>query len=199
MDFIERRRAMPRRELHAVFVQRFKRDDVSLNNFKGLCKRKGWLTGRTGHFKKGRVPDNKGKKTPFNPNRARTQFKKGQLPHNTKYAGHERVSKNGYIEMNVEETNPYTGFHRRYVQKHRWLWERENGPVPDGMVLKCLDGNKLNTDSSNWRAIPREMLPRLNNRWGRDYDHASSELKPTIMVVAELEHTAARRRKQPDD
>lgn len=188
LAFVEARRTMLRRELHALFVETFGRDDVSFKNFNALCKRKGWLTGRNGRFPKGNVPFNKGKTIPFHPNSARTRFKKGQLPHNTKYLGHERVSKDGYVEISVDETNPHTGFERRYVLKHRWLWEKANGPVPAGMALKCLDGDRQNTDPANWKLIPRAMLPRLGGRYGRRYDAAPAELKPTIMAVAELEH-----------
>ena len=196
LDFIEAHRTRPRRRLHEMFVEKFGRTDVSLVNIKALCTRKGWMTGRTGRFEKGAVPANKGKSMPYNSNSARTQFKIGHLPHNTKYAGHERLSKNGYVEISIEQTNPHTGFHRRYVLKHRWLWERENGPVPDGMALKCLDGNKQNTDPSNWKPVPRAMLPRLNGIYGRGYDDAPAEIKPSIMAVTELEHRARRPRDQ---
>ena len=80
-----------------------------------------------------------------------------------------------------------TGFERRYVLKYRWLWEQKHGPLPEGMCLKC-KGDPLNTDPSNWEVVPRGLLPRLNNRWGRGYDSAPDELKPTIMAVAKLEH-----------
>lgn len=178
---------MSRRWIHSAFVSVFRRR-VTLDNIKSLCWRKGWKTGRDGCFPKGHIPDNKGKKRPFNASSARTQFKRGQLPHNTKYAGHERVSKDGYVEISVNETNPHTGYARRYVLKHRWLWEQANGPVPKGRCLKSLDGNKANTDPSNWELVPRGLLPRLNGRFGRGYDDASAELKPTIMAVAKLEH-----------
>ena len=190
---------MARRELHAAFVAEFGRNDVSLNNLKALCKRKGWLTGRTGQFQPGQEPANKGKSMPYNPNSARTQFKKGQLPHNTKFAGHERVSKDGYVEISVNETNPHTGYERRYVLKHRWLWEQVNGPVPEGMALKCLDGNKQNTDLSNWKLVPRAILPRLNGIYGRGYDKAPEDLKPTIMAATELEYQVGQRRKARDE
>ncbi len=198
LQFIEARKSMPRRELHAEFVRVFNRSDVSLIALKSLCKRKGWLTGRTGYFPKGHVPDNKGKSMPYNPNSARTQFKKGNRPHNTKFAGHERVSKEGYVEISIDETNPHTGFERRYVLKHRWMWEQENGEIPEGMVLKCLDGNKLNTDPSNWKLIPMGMQPRLNGIYGRGYEKAPENIKPTIMAVAELEHALALRKKDRD-
>lgn len=191
--FIYLRREMPRRALHAAFVEWFGSEDVSLTHLNALCKRKGWMTGRTGCFEKGTVPPNKGRRMPFNPNSARTRFRKGQLPHNTRHAGHERVSKDGYVEISIEETNPYTGFDRRYVLKHRWLWEKANGPVPDGMCLKCL-GDRLDTDPSNWELVPRALLPRLNGRFGRGYDDAPAEIKPTILAVAKLEHSARSRR-----
>lgn len=198
LAFIYERRTLTRAELHAAFAAEFGRADVSCATLAGLCKRKGWSTGRTGRFTPGAAPHNKGKPMPFHPNSAATRFKKGRLPHNTKWAGHERISKDGYVEISVEEPNPHTGFERRYVQKHRWLWEKENGPVPEGHALKCLDGNRLNTDPANWKAIPRAMLPRLGGRFGRGYDAAPAEIKPTIMAVTELEHIARQRRKEAE-
>lgn len=195
--WIFERRTQPRRQLHAEFCQQFQRTDIAFDNFKALCTRKGWRTGRTGRFPKGQTPANKGKKMPFNAKRAATQFKRGHLPHNTRGAGHERIdNKDGYVVMIIDEVNPWTGAATRPVHKHRWLWEQQHGPLPDGMVLKCLDGDKTNTDPSNWEAIPRAMLPRLNGRFGRDYDAAPAELKPTILATAKLQHRAYEIRKE---
>ena len=186
----------PRRKAHHAFCERFGRSDVSFDNFKALCTRKGWVTGRTGRFEKGITPANKGKRMPFNANSAKTRFRKGQLPHNTKFLGHERVSKNGYVEISIDEVNPHTGFERRYVLKHLHLWQQVNGPVPEGHCLKCMDGNKTNTDPSNWTAVPRALLPRLNGRWtGVGFDAAPPELKPAILATAKLHHAARERRK----
>ena len=196
LAFIERHRKLPRQELHAKFVAEFGRHDVSFESVNSLCKRNGWRNGRDCRITKGSVPANKGKKMPFNPNSARTQFKKGQRPQNTKWAGHERVGSHGYVEISINETNPHTGFERRYVLKHRWLWERLHGPLPDGMVLKC-KGDVLNTDPSNWEAVPRGVLPRLSARFGRGYDAAPDELKPVIMAVAKLEHQIAEKKRRP--
>ncbi|UOA25923.1 HNH endonuclease signature motif containing protein [Pseudosulfitobacter sp. DSM 107133] len=193
--FVEALHKLPRRDLHKAFVAWSGRTDVSQSNLTALCKRKGWLTGRTGCFQPGQTPPNKGKKMPFNPNNAKTQFKKGQVPHTYRGPGHERIdSKDGYVVMIVAETNPWTGAKTRPVQKHRWLWEQKNGPVPKGMVLKCLDGDKTNTDPSNWEAIPQAMLPRLNGRFGRGYDAAPAEIKPTLMATAKLEHAVRLKR-----
>lgn len=186
------------KDYHAAFVETFERRDLSAANLNALRKRMGWRTGRTGHFVKGQVSHNKGKRCPEgvggrHPNARKTQFKKGQEPHNIKHLGHERLNKDGYIEISVAETNPHTGYERRYVHKHVWLWEKANGPIPDGHCLKSLDGDRANTDPTNWIAIPRGALPRLNG--GRAsrvlaYDTAPAELKPAILGIALLEQKA---------
>lgn len=181
-------------EYHRAFCAEFGRTDITKSALHGMRKRMGWKTGRTGHFDKGAVPWSKGKKIGNNPGSARTQFRKGQTPHTARGAGHESTDADGYVWIIVDETNPYTGAPTRRVQKHRRLWESANGPVPDGHVLKCLDGNKSNTDPTNWEAVPIGMLPRLNGKSGRDYDRAPADLKPTIMAVAKLEHRVRERR-----
>jgi len=188
LEWIEANKTKVRRVAHAEFVDKFGRSDVKLSNYTALCKRKGWLTGRTGRYRKGQEPANKGKKMPYNANSARTQFKKGQVPPNRLPLWSERVDKYGYIEMKVPLEDPHTGFPTRFMHKHRYLWEQANGPLPDGHALKCLDGNRTNTDPGNWEAIPRALLPRLSGRWCRGYDDAPDEIKPTLMATAKLKH-----------
>lgn len=196
LAWIERNSTRPRREAHGEFVERFSRPDVQLTNFVSLCKRNGWLTGRTGRYEKGRAPENKGKRMAYNARSAANQFRPGHVPKNLRPLWSERVGKDGYVEMKVPVENPYTGSKTRYMHKHRYLWEQVNGPLPEGMCLKAIDGDKTNTDPSNWEAIPRAMLPRLNGRFGRDYDSAPDELKPLIFATARLEHAAREARKK---
>ncbi|OWU77620.1 HNH endonuclease [Marinibacterium profundimaris] len=202
LAWIQSNATRPRREAHAEFQQRFGRADVSLANFNSLCKRKGWMTGRTGQYDKGRTPENKGKKCApgtggLHPNARKTQFKKGQKPHSYRGAGHERICpKDGYIIMIVDEPNPWTGAATRPVHKHRYLWEKANGPIPRDHVLKCLDGDKTNTDPSNWEAIPMALLPRLSGgRWYKPYDAYEPEIRPTVLATAKLEHAAREAKK----
>ena len=204
LAWIKRHRALPRRDAHRRFCQKFKRNDVTLDHFKALCKRKEWLTGRTGRIEKGAVPWNEGKKMPpgkggNHPNARKTQFKKGQRPANTRHSGHERLSKDGYVEISIDEMNPHTGFERRYVLKHKYLWEQKNGKLPKGMCLKCLDDNRQNTDPDNWVAIPRGALPFLNGHRGHNYKDMPPDLKPTVLALAKLKHArgaAVRKGKQ---
>ena len=197
--WIRGHRDWPRREAHAAFVERFERDDVSLSNFTSLCKRKGWVTGRTGCFQKGAAPQNKGKpmRAETRAKVARTWFPKGNRPHTYKGPGHEFICpKDGYVSMIVAERNPHTGADTRRVLKHAYLWEKANGPIPEGHCLKCLDGDKTNTDPANWEAIPRALLPRLSGgRWHQPYDSYEPEARPAVLAVAKLEHAARQARR----
>lgn len=185
----------------AAFRSAFQRDDITPAKLHSLRKREGWKTGRNGRFAKEHVPANKGERCPDgvggrHPNARKTQFKKNQMPHNFEGAGHESIDDDGYVWIVTDQQNPWTGASTWRVHKHRWLWERKNGPVPDGMVLKCIDGNRSNSDPLNWEAIPQGLLPRLNGKSGRNYDRAPDELKPAIMAVAKLEHASRNRRRQ---
>lgn len=53
LSFISANREMPRRELTAAFNERFGRS-VMQSNISALCKRKEWMTGRTGFLQRGR-------------------------------------------------------------------------------------------------------------------------------------------------
>lgn len=202
VEWLSENRSLPISEYHAGFQEQFARPEVTADKLHALRKRQGWKTGRTGHFPKGGEPMNKGKKCApgtggLHPNARRTQFRKGQEPHNTRFLGHERVSKDGYVEISIAEQNPHTGYERRYVLKHRYLWEQVNGPVPEGHALKCLDSNPLNTDPSNWEAVPRAVLARLNGgrfRTTLAYDAAEPEVKPLVMATAKLKHAVSKRR-----
>ncbi len=199
LAWIEAHHALPRRELHARFTARFDRPDVSQANLTALCKRQGWLTGRDGRFRAGRAPQNKGQKGVHYPGCEKGWFGKGSTPANRLPLWSERVGKDGYVEMKVPVPNPYTGHPTRFMHKHRYLWERENGHLPEGHALKCLDGDKTNCAPENWTCVPRALLPRLNGRFGRNYDTAPPELKPLILKVAQLEHAAREKRKDRTD
>jgi hypothetical protein len=203
MAWLEANRLMAISDYARAFNAKFGRE-VTPGALHALRKRKGWKTGRTGFFEKGAAPHNKGKpcaegRGGRHPNARRMQFRRGQEPHNTNYLWHERVSKDGYVEISVPEANPHTGYERRYVLKHRWVWEQANGPVPASHALKCLDGNRQNTDPSNWEAVPRALLPRLagGNRYRRElaFDDAAPGVRPSILAIAKLEHAARQRAK----
>lgn len=190
MAWLDANRTLPITQYHARFCAVFNRD-VAAGNLHALRKRKGWRTGRTGCFTRGEAPHNKG--THFKPpGSERGHFKKGERRGVAvklyKPVGTERLCKDGYLERKIHDGMPLQS---RWRAVHLILWEEINGPIPTGMALKALDSNKANTDPSNWEAVPRAILPRLNG--GRHkrtlaYDAAPAELKPAILAIAKLAH-----------
>ena len=191
--FLRRKQAMPRRELYATYIEKFQRE-MTIEAFKALCDRLDLRTGRTGQFPKGIVPANKGKKMPYNANCARTQFKKGQLSgvarDRQKPVGSERLSKEGYVERKIHNGLPMQS---RWRAVHRINWEAINGPVPEGCILKSRDGNKANTDPSNWQAVSRGVLARRNKLFGGAMIPA--ELEPTAIAIAKLDLKISEKRR----
>jgi len=177
---------LPRAELTQKFKTKFGRDDVKVDDIKALCSRKKWKADIDGRFKSGSVSWNKGRKGYCAPGSEKGWFKKGHVPANKQPAGHERVcNKDGYILINIDEPNPWTGGSSHYVHKHRWLWEKKHGPIPDGMCLKSKDGDPTNCDPSNWDLISRAVLARLNKQGL--YKLAPPALKPAVITAAKIE------------
>lgn len=74
---------------------------------------------------------------------AKTRFKKGQDPHNTVAIGHERITKDGYVEV---KTNHFKsqGKNDNFELKHRLLWVENYGPIPDGMNVSIKGNDRIN-------------------------------------------------------
>jgi hypothetical protein len=142
-------------------------------------------SGRTGRFEKGITPWNTGTKGVCKG--SCTSFKKGNIPPNRKPVGSERIGKDGYIEIKVQERDPYTGFPTRYKFKHIVVYEQEHGPVPKGMVVIFKDGDNRNFYPGNLMLLSRTELLRLN---GAGYKAAPDEVKPSLVALAKLEAKA---------
>lgn len=108
-------------------------------------------------FKKGHVPANKGKKMPpeLLEKVSSTWYKKGHQPHNTKYNGYERISKDGYIERRISKGV--------FKAVHRIVWEKVNGPVPQNHIVVFKDRNKLNSNIENLECISYEQNMKRNS------------------------------------
>lgn len=183
--FIESNCTLTRADLTAQFNETFGRD-LSVANIASLCKRKGWLTGRDGQYKKGNIPHpNSGLTGPNS-----TSFKKGIVPANTRPMFSERITKDGYIEIKVPEPNPYTGAKARFRQKHVWVWEKANGPVPGSHVVVFKDGDRQNCDHDNLECVHRRVLQSMNKNFKpSDYP---KEIRPSILAVSKLTAESAR-------
>lgn len=136
------------------------------------------IVGVQSRYQKGREPENKGKTMPKEVYEKvkRTMFKKGNKPHNTNYNGHERISKNGYIEIRIRLG--------KYVLKHRYVWEQTNGKVPKGYIVVFKDRNPNNIVLENLELISREENMQRNT-----IHRFPAELKNTIRLVNKLKRT----------
>lgn len=150
------------KELTNKFNRRFNYtlSESAIANRKYKLKITSGITG--GQFHKGFKPHNKGKKwgeymsEESQKNSLKTTFKKGNVPFNHREVGSERINKDGYIEIKVSEPN-------KWQLKHRYLYEKEYGKIPDGHNLIFLDGNKQNLKLSNLKLISKAEDLIMNN------------------------------------
>lgn len=112
----------------------------------------------TTRFTKGHTPANKGKKMPPETYAkvAGTMFKKGHINVRTKPVGSERVNVDGYMEVKVAEPN-------KWRLKHRVVWEKANGPIPQGYNVQFKDGNPKNITLENLYLISRAQQLKEQN------------------------------------
>lgn len=134
-------------EMARILNDKFK-TNYSKQQLKSYYANHNLNSGITGYFEKGHIPFNKGIKGKCAAGCEKTWFKKGHTPVNHKPVGSERISKDGYIEIKVAEPN-------KWMLKHRFVWEKENGPLSKGMVIRFLDGNKTNCDIENLAIVSR--------------------------------------------
>lgn len=95
------------------------------------CIQPGQRRGTSFEFKKGHAPWNKGTKGLQIGGEA-TQFKPGQLPHNTQPIGSYRVDKDGTLQRKV--SNAKGNNSKRWRGVHELVWVEQNGPVPENHI-----------------------------------------------------------------
>jgi len=169
-------------EITVLFNHRFgtRKTEAQIKAFTG---NRHITSGRTGHFPRGHRPWNTGTKGLTGANKM--SFKKGNAPPNRKPLWAERVcSKDGFILMKVPERDPHTGFPTRYKHKHVYVWEQAHGPVPEGMVVAFIDGEKSHWELENLMLISRAELLNLNRH---GYKNMPADLKPSVLALSTLE------------
>lgn len=119
-----------------------------------------------------------------------TLFQKGDLPATTLYDGAitERTDSCGitYKYIRISKAN--------WAMLHVYNWEKKYGPVPQGKILRCKDGNQLNCDPENWELVTR--LEHLEMNSGRkdlndkyiidNLSRRHPEMKPIVTQFPEL-------------
>lgn len=133
-------------------------------------------SGLTGYFEKGNLPANKGQKMSKEQYKkcAGTMFKKGNIPHNHRPVGSERIGKDGYLQVKVAEP-------KTWKQKHVVIYEKYYGPVPKGSKVIFLDRNINNFNIENLACVTAAELARLNQ------NHRISEVPEVTKAGIALE------------
>jgi hypothetical protein len=160
---------------------------IGVSQLKGALKRYDIKSGRTGRFEENRAAWNKGMNgiNFGGVNGEKTQFKKGNRPHNYLPVGTERVNGDGYVDIKIEDPN-------KWRAKHILIWEEANGPLPKGHAVIFGDKNRRNFDLENLILVTRSQLARLNQK---HLIANNAELTKTGLIIADIYSKIGERKK----
>lgn len=147
---------------HKAIAKKLKRGPATILDF---YHANGLKSGLTGRFEKGRPSPYKGMtlqergytEEAIEAMRA-TQFQKGAMPHNHKPIGSTRIqNRDGHgttvLVKTAEGRKTECGATMNYESLARVNYERAYGPIPDGFIVAHLDGDPLNNDPANLKAV----------------------------------------------
>ncbi|WP_426576718.1 HNH endonuclease signature motif containing protein [Xenorhabdus stockiae] len=149
---------LPMQELAPKFNEHFSVNysSKSLHGFRGQL---GLRTGRTG------------------------RLTKGNIPHNTRPVGTERINADGYVYVKVNKS-------KRWKLKHHVVWEAHHGKLPAGVVVIFKDGNQENFHIDNLLMVTRQenvILNKLYPNTPAEYKQTSAYLARILMTVNKKE------------
>lgn len=140
---------------------------------------------RDSQKKKGDIPFNKGLKRKDYMSASsiekvkRTQFKKGNKPHNTKFDGAIVARKDS------------SGISYKYIRiekgvwqlLHRHIWQQVHGEIPDGYLVAFKDGNTENVNIENL-----ELISMTENMYRNSKHNYPKEIIPSLTLNKLLEN-----------
>ena len=140
-----------RKEIQEALYNKFN-IRFTIQQLKGVMSRNKLYIGEEG-LKKTRTAWNKGTKGICKPNSV--SFKKGNPSPNKRKIGDERITRDGYTEVKIQEPNVWK-------LKHRIIYEKYYGPVPADHIILFADKNKQNFDINNLLLVSRNELMKIN-------------------------------------
>jgi len=171
------------KQYHCAYstLMRVVRSQISRAEWQMIRKKKLAQGGIAMRFAPGRATWNKGMKgLHLSP---ASEFKKGSVPANCKRLG--------TVTMRKDRAGPirFIAVAGQTPQRHKWipyaiyLWEKENGPVPAGFLVRHMDGDRLNDDLSNLKIVDRRehiaVMKANNPNWKKK---AIRSLKKTVRI-----------------
>lgn len=176
-------------EITEMFNKQFNLE-LKVSQIKSCKENHNIKSGIDSRFKKGNIPVNKGKRGSMSPEQYEkckaTMFKKGQVPQNHKPVGSERIDRDGYVLVKVAEPN-------KWRAKHRVLWEKVNGPIPEKHRLIFADGNRQNITLDNLILVSyaQTFIMNQKNLFKKD-----KELTKAGVTVAKVLDKVNKRKKE---
>lgn len=172
------------RKIAAMILERFG-VEMSTTPLRQFYKENGISSGLDGRFKKGCPSWNKGKKwdeylSPESQEKIkRTCFWKQHTPWNANVpVGTVVARRNGgsglkYLFEKVAQPD-------RWKLHHRMVWERANGPIPEGHFVEFADGNPMNCDIDNLVLTTKAQHAVKCRRGIKSHDRESAEAANTL-------------------
>ncbi len=173
-------------ELTDMFNDYFKLE-LKRSQIRAFTKNNHLISGLDGRFEKGHVPVNKGTKGIYNVGGNKTSFKKGIIPHNRVPIGTERIDRDGYIVIKIQDGK----LNSNWKFKHHIIWEKENGPIPKGYAIIFGDDDNRNFNIDNLIRVSRKQLLTLNQK-GLIKNNA--DLTRTGVIIADLYSKISKRK-----
>lgn len=120
------------------------------------------------------------------------KFKKGHIPKNTRKVGAERIDKkSGYVFIKVKEPN-------FWELKHRFIWEKEHGKMPEDSVIIFKDNNNKNCNIENLMLIKKSALSVMSQQKLHKYKNEEKEtaalIAEAIVIIAEAKKKKSKSR-----
>lgn len=122
----------------------------------------------------------------------KTEFQKGNRPHNTAPIGTEVIVNKGFIKVKI--SNDKTPAYKNWKFKHILVWEKFNGPVPAGKRIIFINGNRQDCTIDNLRLVSIHDLGAL--RWCLPPDPDNQEYNQARINAALLLAAVNRKRRK---
>lgn len=158
-------------KMNKVFGTNYKVSQV-----RGWCHAHHLPNGMDMKFPKGHVSFNKGRKGWCAPGCEKGWFKKGHRPHNSVGVDTEVIVDDGYIKVKIAEPNVWE-------LKHRIVWQKVNGVIPEDSCLIFLNGDKTDCRIENLMLIKRSVLCVLNHEHLLFNDAAATKCGVTMAMI----------------
>jgi hypothetical protein len=120
-------------------------------------------------------------------------FKKGSTPKNSRPLYSEKTTPHGVVSVKIPNNKPNAKRKTKWQHKQKFIWEKHNGPVPDGYFVTFRGPDTNNFEPENLMLVSRAELLQLNkNR----YRKQPEELKPTVLALSKLQAGISAKRKE---